>query len=58
MTEAAPYAPEPDPARTGVPEVDALQGRPVAEHVGVFEAVHDRLRSLLAGESQHSGPGH
>ena len=40
---------------TGHPEVDAvlasladLDGRPVAEHVSVFEDAHDRLRSALA----------
>jgi hypothetical protein len=25
-----------------------LDGRPVSEHVAVFEAAHDRLRSALA----------
>jgi hypothetical protein len=40
---------------TGHPEVDAvlasladLDGRPVAEHVIVFEDAHDRLRTALA----------
>jgi hypothetical protein len=40
---------------TGHPDVDAvvasledLEGRPVAEHVAVFESAHDRLRSALA----------
>ena len=40
---------------TGHADVDAvlasladLEGRPVAEHVAVFEAAHDRLRSALA----------
>jgi hypothetical protein len=40
---------------TGHPDVDAvvaslddLDGRPVAEHVVVFESAHDRLRSALA----------
>ncbi|QWZ10197.1 hypothetical protein KRR39_10935 [Nocardioides panacis] len=40
---------------TGHPEVDAvlasladLDGRPVAEHVSVFEDAHDRLRGALA----------
>ena len=40
---------------TGHPEVDAvlasladLDGRPVAEHVSVFEDAHDRLRTALA----------
>ena len=48
----------PDPSdeqSTGHPDVDAviaslenLDGRPVAEHVAVFESAHDRLRSALA----------
>ena len=40
--------------RTGVPRVDAviddvadLEGRPVDEHVGVFESAHDELRRTL-----------
>jgi hypothetical protein len=40
---------------TGHLEVDAvvaaleeLDGRPVAEHVAVFESAHDRLRAALA----------
>lgn len=44
-----------EPDRTGHPDVDAvlaslddLQDRPVAEHVAVFEAAHDRLRAALA----------
>jgi hypothetical protein len=45
----------PSPEPTGHPDVDAvvaslgeLDGRPVAEHVAVFESAHDRLRSALA----------
>ncbi|RFS84080.1 hypothetical protein D0T12_18095 [Actinomadura spongiicola] len=48
-----PAAPPPDP--TGDPRVDAavarlteLAGRPVPEHVEIFEAVHQRLQELLA----------
>jgi hypothetical protein len=44
----------PDEVTTGVSEVDAvlasldgLDGRPVAEHVEVFEKAHDRLRRAL-----------
>ena len=43
------------PERTGHPAVDevlaslaGLEERPVAEHVAVFEAAHDRLRAALA----------
>ncbi len=43
-----------EPVRTGVEEVDQvldsvddLEGRPVDEHVTVFENAHDRLRSAL-----------
>ena len=43
----------PDP--TGHTDVDAvvasleeLDGRPVGEHVAVFESAHDRLRAALA----------
>lgn len=44
----------PDEVSTGVSEVDAvlasldgLDGRPVAEHVEVFEKAHERLRRAL-----------
>ena len=37
-----PVAPDADQDRFG-----DLDGRPVAEHVAVFEAEHDRLRSEL-----------
>ena len=44
--------------RTGVDEVDAvlesvegLEGRPVDEHVAVFEDAHDRLRGALDGRA-------
>jgi hypothetical protein len=44
----------PDEVTTGVNEVDAvlaslegLDGRPVAEHVEVFEKAHERLRRAL-----------
>jgi hypothetical protein len=43
-----------DTVRTGVPEVDSvlaevegLRGRPVAEHVAVFERAHETLRRAL-----------
>ena len=46
--------PEPERVRTGVEHVDevilaveALEDRPIEEHVGVFEAAHDRLRRAL-----------
>lgn len=46
--------------QTGHPDVDAvvaslagLDGRPVSEHVAVFEAAHDRLRSALADAGNH-----
>ncbi len=48
-------APETGPETTGHPVVDdvlrtmqELQGRPVEEHVAVFEAAHEKLRSALA----------
>ena len=44
--------------RTGVGEVDAvlesvegLEGRPVDEHVAVFEDAHERLRGALDGRA-------
>ena len=44
----------PDEVTTGVSEVDAVlasldgrDGRPVAEHVAVFEKAHERLRRAL-----------
>lgn len=52
-------SPEPD---AGHPEVDAvlttlagLGQRPVAEHVAVFEAAHERLRSVLTGAGEQPG---
>jgi len=46
--------PEPERVRTGVAgvdeviaEVEGLEERPIEEHVGVFEAAHDRLRRAL-----------
>lgn len=52
------HAPEdhhgPEPVRTGLARVDAvigtvegLEGRPLEEHVGVFERAHEQLRSAL-----------
>ena len=48
-----------DPVRTGVADVDAvleavegLEGRPLEEHVAVFEDAHGRLRRAL------DDPGH
>lgn len=56
MTEAHPETYQPDPVRTGVPEVDAvldslagLEETEVAEHPAVFESAHERLRSALDG---------
>jgi hypothetical protein len=46
-----PRVPEPPPGgpRTDLAEVFAdLAGRPVAEHVAVFEAEHDRLQRELS----------
>lgn len=47
---------------TGHDEVDAvlrsmrdLEGRPVREHVGVFESAHEALRSALAGAGERPG---
>ena len=52
----------PDPGTTGHPLVDqvlaslaALEDRPAAEHVEVFEAAHDRLRDALADISPEPG---
>lgn len=54
MTEAQSFTPEPQPVRTGVPEVDAvleavegLDETEVREHAAVFEGVHDQLRRAL-----------
>lgn len=62
---AVPRAPEPEfpaappPEPTGDPRVDAavaplggLGGRPVHEHVEIFEDVHRRLQELLASAGQ------
>ncbi|HEU5027003.1 MAG TPA: hypothetical protein VFV01_18945 [Spirillospora sp.] len=59
-----PAAPPPEP--TGDPRVDEavarlgeLAGRPVPEHVEIFEDVHQRLQDLLAGAegpSAEAGP--
>ncbi|MBB6625692.1 hypothetical protein H5V45_00025 [Nocardioides sp. KIGAM211] len=47
-------SPAPEPVRTGVDRVDtviaaveALEERPIEEHVGVFESAHDHLRRAL-----------
>ncbi|WP_296604628.1 hypothetical protein [Nocardioides sp.] len=47
-------APETERVRTGMADVDeviaaveGLEERPIEEHVGVFEAAHDRLRRAL-----------
>ncbi|MFI0408375.1 hypothetical protein [Actinomadura sp. 3N508] len=52
-----PAVPPPDP--TGDPRVDAavarlgeLGARPVAEHVEIYEDVHQRLQELLASADQ------
>ncbi|MFV2174804.1 hypothetical protein ACFHW2_31020 [Actinomadura sp. LOL_016] len=59
-----PAAPPPEP--TGDPRVDAvlarlgdLAGRPVSEHVDVFEDVHRSLQELLisAESTPEGGPG-
>lgn len=57
MSEEAPEPVEPMP-QTGVPEVDsvladveAVQSRPVDEHVAVFDNAHQRLRRALDGDS-------
>jgi hypothetical protein len=36
--------------------LDALSGTPVAEHVAVFEAAHDRLRGTLATAGDDTRP--
>lgn len=53
----------PPPGPTGDPRVDAavarlgeLGGRPVAEHVEIFEDVHQRLQELLAAAGQDERP--
>lgn len=54
----APDEPDPasetEPVRTGMAEIDeviaaveALEERPIQEHVGVFETAHERLRRAL-----------
>ncbi len=58
----APVEPTETPAAaatTGHPLVDdvlasleALEGRPLAEHVTVFEDAHDRLRGALADAAE------
>ena len=56
MTEAQSFTPEPDPVRTGLPEVDVvlesvagLDETDVAEHPAVFEGAHEQLRRALDG---------
>lgn len=56
MTEA-----QPEPVRTGVDSiddairaVDALEERPIDEHVGVLETAHDQLRRALDAHSDPS----
>jgi hypothetical protein len=51
------------PRPTGHPAVDevlaslaGLEERPVAEHVAVFEAAHDRLRAALAEAGDPAAP--
>ena len=46
--------PEPERVQTGLAEADQviaaveeLEDRPIEEHVGVFEAAHERLRRAL-----------
>ncbi|WP_166138865.1 hypothetical protein [Nocardioides ochotonae] len=53
MTETGAVQPE-GPVQTGVASVDevvvavdALAGRPLEEHVAVFEDAHERLRGAL-----------
>jgi hypothetical protein len=55
MSDLGPFDDSAEPERTGHPDVDAviasldgLEGRPVSEHVAVFESAHDRLRAALA----------
>ncbi|WP_127481053.1 hypothetical protein [Nocardioides pantholopis] len=52
-----------EPVRTGVESVDevilaveSLEERPIEEHVGVFETVHEQLRRALDPDPQ-PGPG-
>lgn len=55
----APQADHVASVRTGHPDVDevlgsldALDDRPVSEHVAVFEAAHDRLRAALSSSAE------
>lgn len=55
VNEQLDPTPQAAPETTGHPVVDdvlrtmqELQGRPVEEHVAVFEAAHEKLRSALA----------
>jgi hypothetical protein len=67
MSDEAAEEPEipagPTPGPTGDPRVDAavarlgeLGGRPVPEHVEIFEDVHQRLQELLASAGQDERP--
>ncbi|MGZ4447573.1 MAG: hypothetical protein ACXVWZ_03415 [Nocardioides sp.] len=54
MSEDPDFRETVDQVRTGVPGVDqvieaveALEERPIDEHVGVFETAHDQLRRAL-----------
>ncbi|MGZ4464883.1 MAG: hypothetical protein ACXVW0_05965 [Nocardioides sp.] len=61
MSEDPDFRETVDQVRTGVPGVDqvieaveALEERPIDEHVGVFETAHDQLRRAL--EAQPADP--
>lgn len=63
--ETEPHSAE--PVRTGIDSVDtvitaveALEERPIEEHVGVFESAHDQLRRVLdsrPGPTDEQAPG-
>ncbi|MFG2001083.1 hypothetical protein ACGFNU_18250 [Spirillospora sp. NPDC048911] len=61
---APPFRPGPPPEPTGDPRVDAalaplggLGGTQVADHVEIFEDVHQRLQELLvSADEEEAGP--
>ncbi len=62
-TEEDPDPGTPERVRTDVAEVDEviraveeLEERPIEEHVGVFEAAHQRLRQALDHSTQDQTP--
>ncbi len=46
-----------DPIEDAVARLDELEGRPVSEHVGIYEQVHSALQDQLAAASDEEAGG-